>query len=50
MKIPRLIPVVAVLIAATVSGAQEFAMPQGDVISREVREMYDRGLEYLVKT
>ena len=30
--------------------AQGFAAPQGDVVARDVREMYDRGLRFLQKT
>ncbi|WP_231742139.1 prenyltransferase/squalene oxidase repeat-containing protein [Stieleria varia] len=42
---------VLLLIFSTPSAtAQEFVAPQGDVVSRDVREMYDRGLAYLVST
>lgn len=45
------LPVVLAGIALSGSAsAQEFAVPQGDVVPRDVREMYDRGLQYLLKT
>ena len=47
----KLIVLLAMITLVPPCVAQEFAGPQGgDVVSREVREMYDRGLQYLVKT
>lgn len=47
--IPLLAIAVGILPARHVN-AQAFAAPQGDVVARDVREMYDRGLQFLMKT
>ncbi len=48
-RVSVLVVAVFVLLPANVF-AQEFSVPQGDVVPRDVREMYDRGLQYLLKT
>ncbi len=35
---------------ATLASAQPVILPRGDVVSRDVREMTERGLQYLVRT
>lgn len=42
--------IVACALLAPSAAAQEFIAPQGDLVSRDVREMYDRGLAFLVST
>lgn len=39
-----------VLAAGNFAAAQPASLPQGDVVPRDVREIYDRGLDFLVKT
>ena len=36
--------------SSLVAHAQPTALPQGDVVPRDVRELYDRGLEHLMTT
>lgn len=46
----RLIVFAAFAIAATFAHAQGVQTHTGEVVPRDVREMYDRGLQYLIKT
>lgn len=42
--------VVCVEQTLTTSAAQGIALPTGDVVPRDVREMYDRGMQYLISS
>ncbi len=51
--IHHLLTVAVVIACSCPSGfvhAQGFTVPQGDLVSRDVREMYDRGLKFLADT
>jgi hypothetical protein len=50
LRIMFLVPALALLAGASVAFAQSLEIRTGDAVPRDVREMYDRGLAYLVQT